>query len=287
EAKEKPPVSIEYRPKNQFPELLTKPRKRLALIAQNQLQSMKSAWQIWMHTRGDYRMSYNLSQLYVVSLVNVLFALKTAQLPLVAGTTPDTPRASNSSAKKAFSYDVKRFYQGNYCFLSPEAKTEVIKSANAKSFQSYTFMHLSGNQGAPVFTENMVTALRGILKSNMEEPLAPLLAQFAEQAGLFRVIESAGLASEYHYMSWRILLNILHSLGMTFKDWPQFSQSLYRSWNDRVGLSCLTVAQAKGKEFDFVVLYSADEQSFLPKKVVEESARNEYYVGLTRVKKHL
>ena len=74
---------------------------------------------------------------------------------------------------------------------------------------------------------------------------------------------------------------------MTFKDWPQFSQSLYRSWNDRVGLSCLTVAQAKGKEFDFVVLYSADEQSFLPKKVVEESARNEYYVGLTRVKKHL
>lgn len=287
EAKEKPPVSIEYRPKNQFPELLTKPRKRVALIAQNQLQSMKAAWQVWMHTRGDYRISYNLSQLYVVSLVNVLFSLKTAQLPLLAGTSPDEPRASNSSAKKAFSYDVKRFYQGNYCFLSPEAKTEVIKSANAKSFQSYTFMHLSGNQGAPVFTENMVTALRGILKSNMEEPLAPLLSQFAEQAGLFRVIESAGLASEYHYTSWRILLNILHSLGMTFKDWPQFSQSLYRSWNDRVGLSCLTVAQAKGKEFDFVVLYSADEQSFLPKKVVEESARNEYYVGLTRVKKHL
>ena len=63
EAAEKPAVTIEHRPKNQFPELLTKPRKRVALIAQNQLQSMKSAWQIWMHTRGDYRMSYNLSQL--------------------------------------------------------------------------------------------------------------------------------------------------------------------------------------------------------------------------------
>lgn len=287
EAVEKPAVAIEYRPKNQFPELLTKPRKRLALIAQNQLQSMKSAWQIWMHTRGDYRMSYNLSQLYVVSLVNVLFALKTAQLPLLAGTTPDTPRASNSSAKKAFSYDVKRFYQGNYCFLSPEAKAEVIKSANAKSFQSYTFMHLSGNQGEPAFSENMVTALRGILKSHMEEPLAPLLAKFAEQAGLFRVIESAGLASEYHYTSWRILLKLLHSLNVTFESWPQMSQSLYKSWNDRSGLQCLTVAQAKGKEFDFVVLYSADETSFLPRKVGEESARNEYYVGLTRVKRHL
>lgn len=287
EAVEKPAVAIEYRPKNQFPELLTKPRKRLALIAQNQLQSMKSAWQIWMHTRGDYRMSYNLSQLYVVSLVNVLFALKTAQLPLLAGTTPDTPRASNSSAKKAFSYDVKRFYQGNYCFLSPEAKAEVIKSANAKSFQSYTFMHLSGNQGEPAFSENMVTALRGILKSHMEEPLAPLLAKFAEQAGLFRVIESTGLASEYHYTSWRILLKLLHSLNVTFDSWPQMSQSLYKSWNDRSGLQCLTVAQAKGKEFDFVVLYSADETSFLPRKVGEESARNEYYVGLTRVKRHL
>ncbi|NLA52359.1 MAG: ATP-dependent helicase [Alcaligenaceae bacterium] len=287
EAAEKPAVTIEHRPKNQFPELLTKPRKRVALIAQNQLQSMKSAWQIWMHTRGDYRMSYNLSQLYVVSLVNVLFALKTAQLPLLAGTTPDTPRASNSSAKKAFSYDVKRFFQGNYCFLSPEAKVEVIKSENAKSFQTYTFMHLSSNQGGPAFSEHMVTALRGVLKSNMEEPLAPLLAKFAEQAGLFRVIESAGLASEYHYTSWRILLKLLHSLNVTFESWPQISQSLYKSWNDRSGLQCLTVAQAKGKEFDFVVLYSADEESFLPRKVGEESARNEYYVGLTRVKRHL
>lgn len=287
EAKEKPQVAIEYRAKNQFPELLTKPRKRVALIAQNQLQSMKAAWQIWMHTRGDYRMSYSLSQLYVVSLVNVLCALKTAQLPLLAGTSADAPRASNSSAKTAFSYDVKRFYQGNYCFLSPEAKAEVIKSANAKSFQSYTFMHLSGNQGAPAFSENMVTALRGILKSNMEEPLAPLLAKFAEQAGLFRVIESAGLASEYHYTSWRILLKLFHSLGTSFESWPQMSQSLYKSWNDRSGLQCLTVAQAKGKEFDFVVLYNADEESFLPEKVGEESARNEYYVGLTRVKKHL
>lgn len=286
-AREKPVVGIEHLPKNQFPELLTKPRKRVALIAQNQLQAMKAAWQVWMHTRGDYRISYNLSQLYVVSLVNVLHALKTAQLPLLAGTTADEPRASNSSAKKAFSYDVKRFYQGNYCFLSPEAKAEVIKSANAKSFQTYTFMHLSGNQGAPAYSEQMVTALRGVLKSSMEEPLAPLLAKFAEQAGLFRVIESAGLASEYHYTSWRILLKLLHSLNITFENWPQMSQSLYKSWNDRTGLSCLTVAQAKGKEFDFVVLYSADEESFLPRKVSEESSRNEYYVGLTRVKRHL
>ena len=71
------------------------------------------------------------------------------------------------------------------------------------------------------------------------------------------------------------------------ESWPQISQSLYKSWNDRSGLQCLTVAQAKGKEFDFVVLYSADETSFLPRKVGEESARNEYYVGLTRVKRHL
>ena len=47
------------------------------------------------------------------------------------------------------------------------------------------------------------------------------------------------------------------------------------------------IEEGKGKEFDFVVLYSADEESFLPRKTAEESARNEYYVGLTRVKRHL
>lgn len=288
EAKEKPQIEIDHRSKNQFPELLNKPRKRVALIVQNQLQLMKSAWQIWMHTRGAYRISYNLSQLYVVSLVNVLYALKTAQFPLLAGVSTDAGnRISLSSAKTAFSYDLKRFYQGDYCFLSAEAKDEVIKSANAKSFQNYAFMHLSNKQGTPVFSESMIMALRGILKSDMEAPLAPLLAKFAEQANLFSVIESAGLASAYHYTSWRILLKILHSLEMTFERWPDISQSLYKSWNDRSGLDCLTVAQAKGKEFDFVVLYAADEESFLPRKVGEESARNEYYVGLTRVKRHL
>lgn len=294
EAAKKPQVGIEHRAKNEFPELLTKPRKQLALIAQNQLQLMKAAWQLWMHTRGDYRISYSLSHLHVVSLVNVLYALKTAQFPLLAmspaqvvegATTP--PKVSMRTAKTAFSYDVKRFYQGEYCFLSAEAKDEVIQAANAKSFQSYAFMHLSGNQGAPAFSEGMVTALRGILKSNMQEPLAPLLSKFAEQAGLFRVLESASLASEYQLSSWRILLRLLNSLGTSFEHWPEISQSLHRSWNDRSGLQCLTVAQAKGREFDFVVLYSADEESFLPRKVADESARNEYYVGLTRVKRHL
>ena len=286
-AKEKPVIAIEYRAKNQFPELLTKPRKRVALIAQNQLQLMKAAWQIWMHTRGDYRISYSLSQLHVVSLLNVLYALKTAQFPLLAGASDAGPRVSMSAAKTAFSYDVKRFYQGDYSYLDAEAKAEVIKSANAKSFQSYAFMHLSGNQGMQAFSESMVTALRGILKSNMQEPLAPLLAKFAEQAALFRGVEGAGLASEYHFTSWRILLKLLNSLNATFDTWPELSQSLYRSWNNRSGLQCLTVAQAKGKEFDFVVLYSADEESFLPRKTGEESARNEYYVGLTRVKRQL
>lgn len=121
----------------------------------------------------------------------------------------------------------------------------------------------------------------------MQEPLAPLLAKFAEQAALFRGVEGAGLASEYHFTSWRILLKLLNSLNATFDTWPELSQSLYRSWNNRSGLQCLTVAQAKGKEFDFVVLYSADEESFLPRKTGEESARNEYYVGLTRVKRQL
>lgn len=299
-ARVKPVIPIDHCAKNLFPELLSKPRQRVALIAQNQLQLMTSAWQIWMHTRGAYKISYSLSQLHVVSLVNVLYALKTAQFPLLA-TVPSvepnqdsrnpalaqTPRISASAAKTAFSYDLKRFYQGEYCFLSAEAKTEVIKAANAKSFQNYAFMHLARNQETPAFTESMVTALRGVLKSNMQEPLAPLLNEFAEQAGLFRVIEAAGLSSEYHFRAWRILLKILNSLGTTFETWPEISQSLYRSWNDRSGLQCLTVAQAKGKEFDFVVLYNADEQSFLPRKTGEESARNEYYVGLTRVKSHL
>lgn len=294
EAAAEPVVSIELCAKNLFPQLFSKPRKSVALIAQNQLQLMKAAWQIWMHTRGDYKFSYSLSQLPVVSLVNVLYALKTAQLPLqvVVSSSEETvlaasPRVSLSAAKTAFAYDMKRFYQGDYCVLSAEAKAEVIKTANAKSFQSYSFMHMANNQQNPAFSDAMITALRGVLKSNMQQPLAPLLTDFAEQAGLFSVIEAAGLSSEYHFRSWRIFLKILDSLGITFETWPQMSQSLYRSWNDRSGLQCLTVAQAKGKEFDNVVLYSADEQSFLPRKPGEESARNEYYVGLTRVKKHL
>ncbi|MDO5666850.1 MAG: AAA family ATPase [Alcaligenaceae bacterium] len=294
EAAAKPMVAIDACPKNLFPELLSKPRKRVALIAQNQLQLMKAAWQIWMHTRGAYKFSYSLSQLHVVSLVNVLYALKTAKLPLLVElpnpedrTLAVSPSLSLNAAKTAFSYDLKRFYQGEYCFLSAEAKAEVIKAANAQSFQSYAFMHMANNQQNPAFSEAMVTALRGVLKSNMQQPLAPLLNDFAEQAGIFRAIETAGLSSEYHFSAWRILLKILHSLGTTFETWPQISQSLYRSWNDRSGLQCLTVAQAKGKEFDYVVLFSADEQSFLPRKVGEESARNEYYVGLTRVKRHL
>lgn len=294
EAAAKPVVKIEFCPKTLFPALLSKPRKQVALIVQNQLQLMKAAWQIWMHTRGAYKFSYSLSQLHVVSLVNALYALKTAQFPLLAEVRSSDepalvvpPRISLSAAKTAFSYDLKRFYQGDYCFLSAEAKAEVIKAANAKSFQSYTFMHLSGNQQSPAYSEAMVTALRGILKSNMQQPLAPLLNDFAEQAGIFRVIEAAGLSSEYHFSSWRILLKILHSLGTTFDTWPQISQSLQHSWNDRSGLQCLTVAHAKGREFDNVVLYSADDESFLPRKIGEESARNEYYVGLTRVKRHL
>lgn len=300
EAAAKPAVQIDYRAKHVFPELLSKPRNRVALIAQNQLQLMKAAWQIWMHTRGAYRFSYRLSQLHVVSLVNVLYALKTAESPLRTVLSEQAesafepgfnlaaaPQIAMSAAKKAFSYDVKRFYQGAYCLLSAEAKAEVIKAADPKSFQSYTFMHLSRSEGDPVFSEAMIMALRGILKSSMQQPLAPLLNEFAEQAGLFRMIESAGLSSEYHFSSWQILLRILHSLGTSFETWPQISQSLYRAWNDRSGLQCLTVAQAKGKEFEHVVLYSADEHSFLPRKAGVESAQNEFYVGLTRVKKHL
>lgn len=306
EAAAKPVVKIEACSKTFFPELLSKPRKHVALIAQNQLQLMRAAWQLWMHTRGGYKFSYSLSQLYAVSLVNVLYALKTARFPLLAelprsadglaaegvdagnvSAIARPPRISLAAAKSAFSYDIKRFYQGDYCFLSAEAKAEVIQTAHAKSFQSYTFMHMSSNETNLAYSDAMIAALRGVLKSDMHAPLANLLNDFAEQAGIFRGIEAAGLSSEYHFSSWRILLKILHSLGATFENWPQISQSLYRSWNDRSGLACLTVAQAKGREFDYVVLYSADEESFLPRKVGVESARNEYYVGLTRVKKHL
>ena len=303
-ARAKPIVHIDHCPKEQFATLLRKPRNRVALIAQNQLQLMKAAWQIWMHTRGGYRMSYSLSQLYVVSLVNVLYALKTKTMPLSVDTSKlastqgaelapvfrDLAQSypiSNNAAKKDFSFDMQRFYQGDYCFLSAEAKAEIINTANAESFQSYVFMHLGSQDQSPAFSVGMADALRGILKSSMGEPLAPLLHKFAEHAGLFRGVESAGLASEYHFNSWRILLKILHSLEANFVSWPLISQSLYRSWNSASGLQCLTVAQAKGKEFDYVVLYSADEESFLPRKLGDEGASNEYYVGLTRVKKHL
>lgn len=293
-----PEVVIEQRAKQQFPELLTKkPLKDVALIAQNQLQLMKAAWQLWMHTQGGYRFSYNLSQLYVVALVNALYALKTGQLPLVMGSeleelsshtqSAGRRRISEQAAKRAFAYDLKRFYQGPYCLLSAEAKAEIIQTANPQSFQQYVFMHLAPGQATPAFSEGMARALRGVLKRDMKAPLAPVLAEFAEEAGLFRTIEAAGLAFEYHVSSWRILLKLLHSLRLTIEDWPRFSYSLYRSWSARSGLTCLTVGQAKGREFERVVLYSADEQGFLPRQLGQDSARHEFYVGLTRVRRHL
>nr|WP_246233505.1 ATP-binding domain-containing protein [Pelistega europaea] len=71
----------------------------------------------------------------------------------------------------------------------------------------------------------------------------------------------------------------------TLAQWHERANTLHKRWSEREGIRFVTVSQSKGREYDSVLVYHADQQGF--GQAHSELARHQFYIAITRAKKHL
>lgn len=139
------------------------------------------------------------------------------------------------------------------------------------------------------YTPAMIAALKGWLNATDEQPLAAALKQFQLAANLLRVASRAarhGIASRRMIRSWDALLAYLPPSDTT-DAWPQHLTRFKRTSHDQHGILLLGVEEAKGREFEQVIVCGLNEEEFPLRGQDYRLERNRFYVATSRARKAL
>ncbi len=253
---------------------IAKLSKETVLICQDPVAQVEAAFFLWRHTK--HKTSYPINHSLGPAILNVLICLRYAYL-----------LDAKSPILKNLKLDLSKFLALPQCYLSEMAKQEMLKKPAPETLAMYFSIHLQapaeGQMAA--YSESMRVSLLQWLSENREKQTVYEIMQWFEESTRLWSSVDLSMAGAIGRASWEALKEDAASLQYTLAQWPERFESLNRSWSERAGMRIRTVAQAKGQEYDEVLVFDADREGFTGQ--AGELARNQIYIAMTRAKKQL
>lgn len=243
-------------------------RRSTVVIARNYAELYQAVFRIWELTEGRLVMSFGLVSNFVVSLINTLYAIKYREF-----------------VPYKMEYDARRFLESPCCQLTPAARQEILRDLNGEQFLAYMDGYLrTTGQAEAGFGPAFRKALGECLQQDVS--LSETLTRLQRSGAIF---ESgvAHFTQQYDVAVLRVIVDYLVRHGAGWAEWPGIYNRLIGAWQKNRGLKCITVAPAKGHEFDTVMVYAGDRNGFLNQREAGMRQRNEFYVAISRSKKKL
>ena len=247
----------------------------LAVVCRNGADKVRAAFDLFNSGDSGPALAYPLVNTFAVSMLLYLYSVRFPRFaPMV----------------KKMDEAVLQFLSLPHCLLDEQAKHEIAHKATPGSLRMYLDLHLRGGSvKGEAFTDEMKGALQWWLDhKSTKAGLVAELETFARMSGVFslgtaqhRVLEQTA------WSSWLGLLQFLADRQASLEQWPALYDRLLASWKTRGGIRFYTVSEAKGREFDEVLVYNASLAGFSTRGSDDAIERNRFYVAITRTKKSL
>lgn len=251
---------------------LAKINRETVIISKDFPDQIKAAFALFSH--GKQKIALPINHSLGVSILNILCVLRYDYL-----------LDRSSKLVKNIDLDLAQFLQLPQCLLSYQAKQEMLKKPTLESIRMYFDIHL-GNAEEPAYQSDLRETLLAWMGSNQEHRrVYDIMCWFEQQARPWS-LHSQRLYDRIALASWEALKEDARIHAYTLAQWTERANQLNRRWNDREGVRFATVSQAKGREYDDVVLYNAQTQGF-NQGASDELSRHQFYVAMTRTKKTL
>ncbi len=252
---------------------LAKLDREAVIITQDVVSQIKAAFALFSH--GKQKIAFGIHHTIGVAILNILCVLRYDYL-----------LDPKSKLIKNIGIDFAQFLQLPQCLLSYSAKQEMLKKPSLESIRMYFDIHL-GISDEPAYQHDLhQTLLAWMSLANQENNLVyDIMCWFEKNARLWS-IHSHRLYDRIALSSWEALKEDSRIHHYTLAQWPERVNQLNRRWSDREGIRFATVSQAKGREYDDVLVYDAQRDGFA-QGIRDELSRHQFYVAITRAKKQL
>lgn len=248
--------------------------RETVVICQDTVAQVHAAFYFWRHSQ--HKISYPINHSAGPAILNLLLCLRYAYL--LPAKTP---------ILKHLHLDLGRFLNLPHCYLPQEAKQEMLHKPSPETLDMYFSIHLqTPSLGyAPVYSESMRLTLLQWLSENRETQSVYEMMTWFEQSSRLWSASDLSVGSAIAQASWQALKEDARELQYTLAQWPERFGALNRSWSERAGIRLQSVSQAKGREYDSVLVFAATKEGFTQQS--GELARNQFYIAITRAKKQL
>lgn len=255
--------------------------RETVIISQDFASQIQAAFSLFTHSKQ--KIALNINHSIGIAILNILCVLRYDYL-----------LDPKSKVVKNIGWDFAQFLHLPHCLLPTTAKQEMLKKPSVQTIRMYFDIHLSGINGNESTTyttrsayqqEFYKTLLAWKSQYNREhESIYDIMCWFEKSAHLWAT-NTQQVYNRIHRAAWNALKEDALIHQYTLAQWPERANNLHKRWNSREGIRFVTISQAKGREYDKVVVYNANEKGFINQQ--NELARHQFYVAITRVKKHL
>lgn len=252
---------------------LAKVDRETVIITQDFVSQIKAAFALFSH--GKQKIALGINHSVGVSILNILCALRYDYL-----------LDSKSKLVQNIGLDLAQILQLPQCFLPYQAKQEMLKKPTLDSIRMYFNIHLAPAENPAYHQDFRETLCAWMGQANQEQSrIYDIMCWFEKNARLWSV-HSQSMYNRVALASWEALKEDARIHQYTLAQWPERVNQLNRRWNNREGIRFATVSQAKGREYDHILLYDAKENGFA-QGATDELSRHQFYVAITRAKKTL
>lgn len=249
------------------------PLGRQTIICRHGADRIRAAFSLICHAPASIKVAWPAGSTPAVGIATLLYALRFPRTTANLRTLP---------------LSLQQFFSLPGC-LSPELARDL---AQTRLTPASVRMHMESWLGArePVFSSSLRHALQEWLAAPVapDAPTVDALQHFARRADLFRNLAAPQrLLDESLNQGWEGLLMYLQQNPDTIQDWPATMAALAARCSSRGGVPLLTVTEAKGHEYDHVLVYDTADTTFRSQTDAPDVERNRYYVACTRARKSL
>lgn len=251
--------------------------RETVVICKDLPDQISAAFSLFTHSKN--KIAFNIAHSIGVSILNILCVLRYDYL-----------LDPKSRVVKNIAKDLAQFLQLPQCLLSEQAKQELLTKPTLQTIHMYFDIHLSSTNrestDEPSYQHDLAnTLLAWKTQANCEQQRVYDIMEWFEQNARLWTSNTQRMHHRIGRASWEALKNDARTHQYTFAQWPERANALHRRWNDREGVRFVTVNQAKGREYDSVLVYNANKTGFHIYQ--DELARHLFYVAITRAKKQL
>lgn len=249
--------------------------RETVVISKDLPAQISAAFSLFTHSKN--KLAFNIAHSVGVSILNILCVLRYDYL-----------LDPKSRVVKNIAKDLAQFLQLPQCLLSEQAKQELLNKPSLQTIRMYFDIHLSSAEGedrASYQYDFANTLLAWKTQANCEHQYVYDIMEWFEQSARLWSSTTQRMYDRISRAAWEALKEDARTHQYTLAQWSERANTLHRRWNDREGIRFVTVNQAKGREYDSVLVYHANKNGFLIPQ--DELAQHLFYVAITRAKKQL